>query len=208
MLLTILTQTRIVLVGHSMGGLVIKQVKVITCWERELHKNEMLTKEQAYILACQDPAFKDIASRFHSMYFLATPHRGADLARTLGNILKVTYGQKQYVNELEPTSGLLFRINDSFRHHSKSLQLWSFYETVQSSLIVANALVVDKASATMGYADERIALLNADHRGVCKFDDPSDPNYKTLRNAFSTTVDSINSEGWFSNSNLGLIDSM
>lgn len=152
-------------------------------------------KKQAYILACQDPAFKDLASRFHSMYFLATPHRGADLARTLGNILKVTYGQKQYVNELEPSSGLLFRINDSFRHHSDSLQFWSFYETVQSSLVVSNALVVDKASATMGYAHERIALLNADHRGVCKFNDPSDANYKTLRNAFSTTVDSITSEG-------------
>lgn len=34
-------------------------------------------------------------------------------------------------------------------------------------------------------------LLNADHRGVCKFDQPTDPNYKTLRNAFITTVDSI-----------------
>lgn len=155
----------------------------------------MLMKKQAYILACQDQAFEDLASRFHSMYFLATPHRGADLARTLGNILKITYGQKQYVNELEPSSGLLSRINDSFRHHSDRLQLWSFYETVQSSLIVSNALVVDKASATMGYSHERIALLNADHRGVCKFNDPSDPNYKTLRNAFSTTVDSITSEG-------------
>lgn len=178
-----------------MGGLVIKQVKIPTRCAQELHKDEGLMRKQAYILACQDPAFKDLASRFHSMYFLATPHRGADLARTLGNILKVTYGQKQYVKELEPSSGLLFRINDSFRHHSEHLQLWSFYETLESSLIVSNALVVDKASATMAYAHERIALLNADHRGVCKFDDPSDPNYKTLRNAFSTTVDSITSEG-------------
>lgn len=38
-LLTILTQTRIVLVGHSMGGLVIKQVKIPTRWEREPHTN-------------------------------------------------------------------------------------------------------------------------------------------------------------------------
>lgn len=185
-----------------MGGLVIKQVKSPT---RCLHKDEVLMREQAYILACQDPVFKDLASRFHSMYFLATPHRGSDLARTLGNILKVTYGQKQYVNELEPSSGLLLRINDSFRHHSEDLQLWSFYETVESSLIVSNALVVDKASATMAYAHERIALLNADHRGVCKFDDPSDSNYKTLRNAFSTTVDSITSKGMAYQFKLGVL---
>ena len=162
-------------------------------------------KEQAYILACQDAAFKDLASRFHSMYFLATPHRGADLARTLVNIIKVTYKQKQYVNELEPSSGLLFRINDSFRHYSKGLQLWSFYETVQTNLIVSHAMVVDRASATMGYAHEHIAPLNADHRGVCKFDDPSDPNYKILRNAFSTTVDSIATEGKVFNLKFGVI---
>lgn len=54
---------------------------------------------------------------------------------------------------------------------------------------------MDKVSATLGYPHERIALLNADHRGMCKFDQPSDPNYKTLRNAFSTTIDAITAEG-------------
>lgn len=131
------------------------------------------------------------------MYFLATPHRGADLARTLSNILKVIYRQKPYVNELEPTSALLSNINDSFRHYAQDLQLWSFYETLQSSLPGSNAIIVDKLSATLGYPHERIALLNADHRGVCKFDQPSDPSYKTLRNAFSTTITAITTEGMF-----------
>lgn len=168
-------ETRIVLVGHSMGGLVIKK---------------------AYILARQDPTFTDLASRFYAAYFLATPHRGADLARTLTNILKVTYGQKPYVNELEPNSGLVSGINDTFRHYAQDLQLWSFYETLQSNLLISNAMVVDKTSATLGYPHERTALLNADHRGMCKFNLPSDPNYKTLRNAFSTTVDAIVAEAF------------
>lgn len=58
-----------------------------------------------------------------------------------------------------------------------------------------NAIVVDKASAILGYSRERTAPLNADHRGVCKFEFPTDPNYRTLRNALVTTVDSILSEG-------------
>lgn len=129
------------------------------------------------------------------MFFLATPHRGSDQARTLSNILKVVYRQKPYVNELEPNSALLSSINDSFRHYAQDLQLWSFYETVQSSLPGSRAIIVDKVSATLGYSNERIALLNADHRGMCKFDQPSDSNYKTLRNAFSTTIDIITTEG-------------
>lgn len=159
------------------------------------------------MLAREDPNFKDLGSRFHSMYFLATPHRGADMARTLGNILKV-YGQKPYINELEPGSGLLSSINDSFRHYAQDLQLWSFYETLPTSLIVSTAIVVDKVSATLGYPYERVALLNADHRGICKFDRPSDPNYKTLRNAFSTTVEAISTEGMLVElkSNLLIID--
>jgi hypothetical protein len=86
-------------------------------------------------------------------------------------------------------------INDSFRHLTEDLQLWSFYETVPSNLVIKNAMIVDKASAILGYAKERTSLLNADHRGVCKFDQPTDPNYKTLRNAFITTVDCILSNG-------------
>ena len=109
------------------------------------------------------------------------------------------------MNELEPNSGLISSINDTFRHYAQDLQLWSFYETLQSNLFVSNAMVVEKTSATLGYPHERIALLNADHRGVCKFDQPSDPNYKTLRNALSTTVDAIVAEGIVTQSNQDIL---
>lgn len=56
---------------------------------------------------------------------------------------------------------------------------------------MGDVMVVDRNSATLGYSNERTALLNANHRNVVKFDLPSDSNYKTLRNAFSNTVDSI-----------------
>ena len=158
----------------------------------------MLTRQKAYILAREDPTLKELASRIHTLYFLATPHRGSDLTKTLTNILRVSYGQKAFVSELERNSGLISSTNDSFRHFAEDLQLWSFYETVPSSLVLTSAVIVDKASATLGYARERTSLLNADHRGVCKFDLPSDPNYKTLRNAFITTIDTILSESLLS----------
>jgi hypothetical protein len=160
--------TPLVLVGHSMGGVVIKK---------------------ALLLAKQDPQYHTLASRFHSMDFLATPHRGADSAQLLSNIIKLSFAHnsKAYVSDLIPNSGAIQIINDEFRHVYQGVQLWSFFETQPCSL----GMIVEKDSAIIGLTGERIQLLNADHRHVCKFEDPSDNNYRTLRNAFVSTIDSI-----------------
>lgn len=155
---------------------------------------------QAYLLAREDPELRELARRIHSLYFLATPHRGSHLARTLSNILQVSfgpvsYGAKPFVAELNRTSETIISINDSFRHFSDDIHLWSFYETTPSTIIGVDTMIVDKSSATLGYAKEHSSLLNADHRGVCKFDLQTDPNYQTLRKSFITTIDSILSEG-------------
>ncbi|GKZ88791.1 hypothetical protein AnigIFM59636_009325 [Aspergillus niger] len=150
-----------------------------------------LTIPHAYILAREDPTLKEIAARIHTLYFLATPHRGSDLAKTLANVLRVSFGPKPFVLELERNSDSIQSINDSFRHVADHLQIWSFYETLPCSFMLTSAIIVDKTSATLGYSRERCSLLNADHRGVCKFDSPTDPNYMTVRNAFVTTIDSI-----------------
>jgi hypothetical protein len=113
------------------------------------------------------------------------------MAGTLTNILKVTSGPKRYVSEIKRNSSSIAAINGAFRNYAGDLQLRSFYETMPSSMMLLNTVVVDKDSAILGYGQERAALLNADHRGVCKFDRLSDPNYQTLRNALSATVDTI-----------------
>lgn len=123
------------------------------------------------------------------MFFLATPHRGADSAQLLDNILRlsITHNLKAYVGDLIPNSAGIQVINDEFRHAYSGIQLWSFFETVATSM----GLIVTKDSAVLGLPGERVQLLNADHRHVCKFEDPSDNNYCTIRNAFVSTIDSI-----------------
>ena len=161
-------ETAIVLIGHSMGGIVIKKT---------------------FLLAKQDPNYRKLSGRFHSMFFLATPHRGSDSAQFLSKLLRVSasHNAKAYVGDLTPNSGAIQVVNDEFRHVYQGTQLWSFFETVGTSL----GLIVEKDSAVLGLPGERVQLLNADHRHVCKFNDPFDSNYCTLRNAFASTIDCI-----------------
>lgn len=165
--------TKLILVGHSMGGCVVKK---------------------AYILARQDITCKALAERVHSMFFLGTPHRGSDLAGILQSMLMVAWGTKPFVNDLLPNCSILAEINDTFRHYAADLRLWSFYETLPVKMMVVSKLVVEKYSATLGYGNEEISSMDADHRQVCKFDNAMDPNYRKLRNALTTAIDMIKAE--------------
>ncbi|KAM7184137.1 hypothetical protein V8F20_012346 [Naviculisporaceae sp. PSN 640] len=157
----------IILVGHSMGGLVIKK---------------------AYMLARQDRLFAVLANRIRALYFLGTPHRGSDSAKLLRNILHVASSAPAYVTELVRGSGSLQAINDEFRQCSDRVELWSFYETQKLSSKGFSTLIVDPESATLGYPEERQVPMNADHRSICKFETPHDQNYTIIRNALVSTI--------------------
>ncbi|KAB5585278.1 hypothetical protein GE09DRAFT_20109 [Coniochaeta sp. 2T2.1] len=163
----------LVLVGHSMGGLVIKK---------------------AYILGHQIPEFQSLVSRIQAFFFLATPHQGADIALTLSRVLSVVNGKRQpsFVNDLFPQSPVVQSINDEFPRlcdSQESLQLFSFFETRPMSYGVGRGLIVDKHSAIMNYPRERRTHLDANHRDVARYRSPDDPSYITVRNALAAVLD-------------------
>jgi hypothetical protein len=150
-----------------------------------------LVIKRAFILAKQKEEFHSLAERVRTIFFLATPHRGADIAHTLTKILSlnVSSGPRPFVEDLHPNSVTTQSINDEFPQHCQDLQLFSFYETLSTNFGVMKSLVVDKDSATLGYANERTAYLDANHREVCKYSSPTDPNYQTVRNAMASAID-------------------
>ena len=166
--------TPIVFIGHSMGGLVIKKV---------------------YILARQSVVYQGLANRFHTIYFLATPHRGSDSAKLLNNILQVASSSRAYVADLERGSSAIRSINEEYRHYSADVNIWSFYETQKLKLGFSSTLIVDPDSATLGYREEKQMPMNADHRSICKFETSNDSNYVSLRNALASTVEAISNLG-------------
>lgn len=153
-----------------------------------------LVIKKAYILARQMQEFDSVARRVRAIFFLATPHRGSDLAQMLSRILQVTSGPRPFIDDLHRNSVATQSINDEFPEHCAGLQLHSFYETVPSNYITGKGLIVDKDSATLGYRNERRECLNANHREVCKYANCNNPNYLTVRNALASTIDGLRDE--------------
>ncbi|KAK8133349.1 hypothetical protein PG984_005361 [Apiospora sp. TS-2023a] len=147
----------IILVGHSMGGLVMKQT---------------------YILAKQMPAYRHVADRITAIIFIATPHTGSELAPILERIFRMTSGLKPYLEDLGRNSNAVQTINTLFPAHSADLMLHSFYETEALSIGgLRDVMIVPKVDAVLNYAHEQSALLYGDHRSVCKFEGAEDHNF-------------------------------
>ncbi|KAK0102071.1 hypothetical protein ONS96_006035 [Cadophora gregata f. sp. sojae] len=115
-----------------------------------------LVIKKAYNLARQVAAYESLAHRVHSIVFLATPHRGSDSAKLLGNILWFASSSKEYVNELREHSGTIQTISDEFRNYERDLDLWSFYVTSPLKIgKIASQLIVEPDSAVMGCYNEK-----------------------------------------------------
>ncbi|KAJ5185120.1 Cytochrome cd1-nitrite reductase-like C-terminal heme d1 [Penicillium cf. griseofulvum] len=167
----------IIFIVHSMGGLVVKQ---------------------AYIHGQNDDQYSNIVSSISAILFLATPHRGSNLADVLNKILTVSlfnHSPKLYISELRVGSQTVAALNEQFRHIAPNLDILSFYETLQTSIGPKKMMVVEKESATLGYPKEISKPLVADHHTVCKFGSTQDDNYISVRNALKTLVSSIRSAG-------------
>ncbi|KAH1986511.1 hypothetical protein KXW88_007402 [Aspergillus fumigatus] len=147
-----------------------------------------LVIKKAFLLAKQDATDRYLVKRICAMYFLATPHSGSDSAKLLSNTLNITYSSRAYVSDLKRGSDAIKSINHEFSKHSKDIDLWSFYETQKLNIGVFRVLIVDPDSATLGYRKEKCIPLNADHRSICKFEAPNDPNYILIRNALAVTI--------------------
>jgi alpha-beta hydrolase superfamily lysophospholipase len=113
----------LIFVVHSMGGLIVKE---------------------AYIQGQNDPKYQNIIKAISAITFLATPHRGTNLAVILNRILESTFisNSKQYISDLSKNSFTLQKLNEQFRHIAPKLDIVSFYETQKTSVGVKNLRVV------------------------------------------------------------------
>ena len=142
----------IVFVGHSLGGLLIKQLlreaedKSVAGWRR-------------------------IAAQTRAVVFLATPHAGADLATwldRLGTLLRASAA----IEDLRAHNALLRNLNEWYRENAARLGIEThcFHE----SYPMKGVMVVDQTSADPGITGVVPRPLDADHASICK---PPDRNH-------------------------------
>lgn len=166
-------QAPIIFVAHSMGGLVVKK---------------------AYILGRSDSEYAQIISNVYGIVFLATPHRGAQYAKMLNNILSTAplgAPPKAYIADLDTHSSALQDINEQFQTLCNELSLFSFFETLKTSFGLTKLVIVEKESGILGYPQETSSPLNADHHTICKFTSQEDPKYKSVKNILKLWIGRI-----------------
>ena len=161
--------TGLILIGHSMGGLVAKSLYVIA-----------LAEQQRF------------TRRIHAIFFLGTPHKGAKLAPLLRQALKLTPFDKPFVCDLDPASPKLEKLQADFNERVDDLQIHSFFETQPLRIFgPIRTVIVPRDSAKTGCETEKLHGSNANHRQLCKFHDANDENYLLLRNMLVLTVKEI-----------------
>ncbi|KXH26488.1 hypothetical protein CSAL01_05411 [Colletotrichum salicis] len=132
-------QTLVIFVAHSMGGLVVKK---------------------AYLIATRDPTYEAIGKRIHTMFFLGTPHRGADSANFAKLVRQSAgYGPKAFLDDLIPGSGslqLLFLQHEDKTPSTVAFLLRSLaFQMADSNFEVRRALV--------SMAEDDITIKHDDH---------------------------------------------
>ena len=166
---------------------------------------------QAYMQGQNDPQYESIVRAISAITFLATPHRGTNLAELLDRILRSFFhNSKPYISELAKNSFTLQKLNEQFRHVAPRLDIVSFYETQPTaiglkssrvvskidtkqsdSVLILEKMILEKDSSVLGYPGETSRALAADHHNVCKYDSPRDPNYIAVRNALTSLVSKL-----------------
>ncbi|KAF2968642.1 hypothetical protein GQX73_g4898 [Xylaria multiplex] len=163
---TIYSDVPIVIVAHSLGGIVIKQ---------------------ALVLAEDD--YPNMANCTKGIVFFGTPHRGADaaqwalMAEKIGHAVLRT-SRSAFVKILEKNSEGLYKISEDFRPMAANYAIVSFYEEYAFNIL--GKVIVDKDSAIMGLPHEQKMMLSGTHTSMVRFsssDKQFDAVWKRIKRA-------------------------
>jgi hypothetical protein len=166
----------IVFVCHSLGGLVVKRA-LIACHNLLNEKTEHL---------------RSIFVATYGILFLGTPHNGAEAAKwglLLQNICSAMLPKRfldtspQLIEGLKTNNENLQSINRLFTEIVGRFHIFFFHETRPVNLHGVRVLIVDEPSAAPNYEGVERMGIEADHTGMCKFEDENAPGYEAVAEA-------------------------
>jgi hypothetical protein len=175
------TKWPVILVGHSLGGIVIKQL----CLEAD--------RNQKSHHFHRNKAIKNFLKNMRGIFYYSVPHGGSQLANLAKNYVPNTGAMLDYLTELSTHTQ---EINDAFRQ-LRQARRWradGVSENVVTWIGPFRALVVTEASARQDVVN--FTLLQEDHMSICKPKDTSAQSYIILKDFIIELVPPKKS-GWF-----------
>ncbi|KAJ6144069.1 hypothetical protein N7471_003522 [Penicillium samsonianum] len=171
---------KVIFIGHSLGGLVIKQ---------------------ALLNAKEDPKYTSIRSATSGLVFFGTPHRGAKavelgkIAARVARFVSKGHASNDLLDCLEYNSLFTRQMTDRFRHQLEDYRVVSFIEGKEVQIggvgpASISHLVVDEESAVLGLSGlrETQLKLDADHSQMCKVGSRG-PMYRLIKGNIKHLVD-------------------
>lgn len=120
----------LVLIGHSLGGLVIQQV----CMQSHLTYARLLTETfEALVIAAINDNFSDISKCIAGAIFLGAPMQGSDSAYLLDWAMLALRNEQPLLRSLRSGSEELLALSRDFWGRYGSLQIICFFERQESS---------------------------------------------------------------------------
>ena len=165
-----LTQGPLIFIGHSLGGLIIKQL--------------LRTAEG---MGRYDARARDLIERVGKIAFLGTPHSGAGLA-SWGDRLRI-------LARPSAATGSLVRNDPNLRDLNHWYRDWANDRAIAHLILTENkptkilGMIVPPDSADPGLANVRPVPINADHKGICKPADRTKDIYVQVRDFITRPVE-------------------
>ncbi|OAA59840.1 hypothetical protein SPI_06038 [Niveomyces insectorum RCEF 264] len=163
----------IIWIAHSLGGILVKRTL--------LYSND--------VRAADHEAFRAIYVSTYAIIFLGTPHTGAGLA-TWGRVLqamsdavvpkKIFESESILLKTLKRDNERLQEINNHFLDIYQRFRIHMVHENHKTDLKGSKALIVDADSASPQLPGVTYYGIEATHSGLCKFDGPNAPGYRTI----------------------------
>ncbi|SPN98959.1 uncharacterized protein DNG_01998 [Cephalotrichum gorgonifer] len=152
-------------ISHSVGGLVVKL---------------------ALAKASRNPLYESILNDCYGAVFFATPHRGSnylsmpEISPSIQTLLELSRPLPLSItDDLRVGHPFLLHLEEEFRFLSCDLQVWTFYETIESRLsgeaqsrpgeVYFTAPITPPKSAILGIRQETIYPLQSDHANCASF---------------------------------------
>lgn len=176
-------QRPLVLIAHSLGGIIVKQM---------LASSSHSTEDR----------LKDVVASTAAVIFMGTPHRGSPDLATLGDRARNIISTFRVRTNPAILDALRLKTSDLEIAQESFSAVWRQYnfrvKTFQEGLGLTwldlgplGRKVVPDYSSLLGDVRERAETIQANHRDMCRFTGPDDPNYGRICGEITSIYDSI-----------------